>query len=82
MLSSLKAAYIIWAINGKSDKDNPKSIQEIIRNRQAYRIDFEAFEEDTKTNKDYRRTLYNHVSEHTCFIKLNCLRLLILLYTH
>jgi hypothetical protein len=82
VLSSLKAAFIIWAINGKSDKDNPKSIQEIIGNRQAYRIDFEAFEEDTEANIPYRRTLYNHVSEHTCFIKLNCLRLLILLYTH
>ena len=82
VLSSLKAAYIIWAINGKSDKDNPKSIQEIIGNRQAYRNEFEAFEQDTEANIPYRRTLYNHVSEHTCFIKLNCLRLLILLCTH
>ena len=67
VLSFLKAAMVVWVLNG-NDKDNLKSLQQIIDNRQAHRIDFETFDRDTTANRVYAKALLNRVSEQVYFI--------------
>ena len=69
VLSFLKAAMVVWVLNG-NDKDNLQSLQQIIDNRQAHRIDFETFYRDTAANRVYAKALLNRVSEQVYFINL------------
>jgi hypothetical protein len=69
VLSFLKAAMVVWVLNG-NEKDNLQSIQQIIDNRQAHRTDFETFDRDTAANRVYAKALLNRVSEQVYFINL------------
>ena len=70
VVSFLKAAMVVWVLQG-NDADNLQSLQQIINKcRQAHRIDFETFEVDTPANRVYRKNLCSRVSEHAYLINL------------